>query len=171
MLATAGSNLCAIVRPEKDTLSHSFLHPKPVTIIETNSMPRRRPFGVTLLLWLVLSLSAWGLVRLLATLRWWEVLSEFQARLSPLYLSITGAGWALCGRRSAVEYSSAHRPGRAMAISISVSLFLAEYWIERIVFEGPARQSSFCIVRIRFVINGDSGQRVQSKDKKLFHKK
>jgi hypothetical protein len=61
------------------------------------SMPRKRPFGVTLLLWLVLSLSAWGTVRLLAALRWWDVLNEFEARLSPLYLSITGAGWVLKG--------------------------------------------------------------------------
>jgi len=60
-------------------------------------MPEKRPFGVTLLLWLVLSLSAWGLVRLLAALRAWDVLYEFGARLSPPYLSITGAGWAVAG--------------------------------------------------------------------------
>ena len=42
-------------------------------------MYRRRPFSVTLLLWLVLSLSAWGAVRLIAALRWWNVLNEFEA--------------------------------------------------------------------------------------------
>ena len=63
----------------------------------TKPMFRKRPFGVTLLLWLVLSLSAWGAVRLLAALRWWNVLIEFEARLSPLYLSITGAGWIVVG--------------------------------------------------------------------------
>ncbi len=107
-------------------------------------MPRRRPFGVTLLLWLVLSLSAWGLVRLLATLRWWEVLSEFQARLSPLYLSITGAGWALAGGVLLWSIFSA-QAWSPTVISISVFLFLAEYWIERIVFEGPRANLPFAL--------------------------
>jgi ABC-type transport system substrate-binding protein len=41
-------------------------------------MPKKRPFGVTLFLWMVLSLSAWGLLRLLAVLRWWDALDQFQ---------------------------------------------------------------------------------------------
>ena len=60
-------------------------------------MLRKRPFGVTLLLWLVLSLSAWGAVRLFAVLRWWNVLNEFGAHLNPVYLFITGAGWIIAG--------------------------------------------------------------------------
>src|SRR5512138_2246733 len=65
--------------------------------LEEGFTPRRRPFGVTLLLWMVLSLSVWGLLRLLGALSWWDVLSQFRAHLSPLYLSITGAGWAVVG--------------------------------------------------------------------------
>src|SRR5688572_29069535 len=61
------------------------------------SMFRRRPFGVTLLLWLVLSLTAWGAVRLIAALRFWNLLNEFEARLSSWYLFLTGAGWVAVG--------------------------------------------------------------------------
>ena len=60
-------------------------------------MPKNRPFGVTLLLWMVLILSAWGAVRFFAALRWWNVLNEFGAKLSPLYLSVTGAVWSVAG--------------------------------------------------------------------------
>ena len=60
-------------------------------------MPQKRPFSVTLLLWLVLSLSAWGGIRLLGALRWWKVLDEFGARLSPRYLSATGVAWIVVG--------------------------------------------------------------------------
>jgi hypothetical protein len=91
---------------------------------------------------MVLSLSAWGAIRLLAALRWWGIFYEFDARLSPLYLSITGAGWVLAGGVllwgiwSAKSW--AHR-----AIPISISLWLAEYWIERSFYQSARANLSF----------------------------
>ncbi|HZJ21966.1 MAG TPA: hypothetical protein VFD54_01585 [Anaerolineales bacterium] len=96
----------------------------------------RRPFGVTLLLWMVLCLSAWGLIRLIATLRWWDVLSEFKASLSPLYLSLTGAGWAVAGVVLLWSMWVA-KPWSRLAIVVSILLWLAEYWIERLFFQQP----------------------------------
>ena len=96
----------------------------------------RRPFGVTLLLWMVLCLSAWGLIRLIATLRWWDVLSEFKASLGPLYLSITGAGWAVAGVVLLWSMWIA-KPWSRLAIVVSILLWLAEYWIERLFFQQP----------------------------------
>ena len=96
----------------------------------------RRPFGVTLLLWMVLCLSAWGLIRLLATLRWWDVLSEFRASLSPLYLSITGAGWAVAGAVLLWSMWIA-KPWSRLAIVVSILLWLSEYWLERLFFQQP----------------------------------
>jgi hypothetical protein len=108
-------------------------------------MPRKRSFGVTLLLWLVLSLSVWGLVRLLAALRWWDVLNEFDARLSPLYLSITGAGWAAVGGILLWGIFSGKRWTR-LAIPVAVFLWLTAYWIERIFFESPRANLSFALI-------------------------
>jgi hypothetical protein len=108
-------------------------------------MARKRPFGVTLLLWLVLSLSAWGAIRLFAALRWWDVLYEFEARLSPLYLSITGAGWIVAGGVLLWSLFSAKSWART-AILISAFLFLTEYWIERIVFEAPRANFPFALI-------------------------
>jgi hypothetical protein len=108
-------------------------------------MPRRRPFGVTLLLWLVLSLSAWGVVRLLAALRWWDVLNEFGARLGPLYLSITGAGWAIVGIVLLWGLFSGKRWVR-MGIPLSVFLWLLGYWIERMFFESPRANLGFALM-------------------------
>jgi len=96
----------------------------------------RRPFGVTLLLWMVLCLSAWGLIRLLAALRWWDVLSEFRASLSPLYLSITGAGWAVAGAVLLWSMWIA-KPWSRLAIVVSILLWLSEYWLERLFFQQP----------------------------------
>jgi len=85
---------------------------------------------------MVLCLSAWGLIRLLATLRWWDVLSEFRASLSPLYLFITGAGWAVVGAFLLWSMWIA-KPWSRLAIVVSILLWLAEYWIERLFFQQP----------------------------------
>jgi hypothetical protein len=85
---------------------------------------------------MVLCLSAWGLIRLIATLRWWDVLSEFKASLSPLYLSLTGAGWAVAGVVLLWSMWVA-KPWSRLAIVVSILLWLAEYWIERLFFQQP----------------------------------
>lgn len=107
-------------------------------------MAPKRPIGVTLLLWLVLSLSAWGAVRWLAALRWWDLLAEFEARLSPLYLSITGAAWAVAG---GVLLWGLFRgkPWTRPGILLAVSLWLAQYWIERIFFQIPRANLPFAV--------------------------
>jgi hypothetical protein len=107
-------------------------------------MTRKRPFGVTLLLWLVLSLSAFGFLRLFGALRWWDILTEFRASLSPLYLSITGAGWALAG--IVLLWSVVvRRRWSYPAIPAAIVLCLVEYWIERIFFEAPRANLPFMI--------------------------
>src|SRR5688572_8795727 len=108
-------------------------------------MIRRRPFGVTLLLWLVLSLSAWGAVRLIAVLRWWNVLNEFEARLSPLYLSITGVGWMIAGAVLLWGLFSG-KLWTVRAILASISLWILQYWVERIFFESPRANLFFALI-------------------------
>ncbi|HXQ34512.1 MAG TPA: hypothetical protein VN843_10915 [Anaerolineales bacterium] len=108
-------------------------------------MLSQRPFGVTLLLWMVLSLSAWGAIRLLAALRWWDVLNEFNASLGPLYLSITGAGWCVVGIALLWSMWDAKAWSR-VAILASILLWLAEYWIERIFFQAPRANLPFALI-------------------------
>ena len=108
-------------------------------------MFRRRPFGVTLLLWMVLSLSAWGAVRLLAALRWWNVLNEFDARLSPWYLSITGAGWIVAGAVLLWGLFSG-KLWTIRAVPALVFLWIVQYWIERLFFESPRANTMFALL-------------------------
>lgn len=113
--------------------------------MEVEALAPKRPFGVTLFLWLVLSLSAWGLLRLSAALRWWDVLTQYHASLSPLYLSITGAGWAVAG--AALLWSIwAGKPWAHLAIPVAVVFWLVEYWVERLFFEIPRANQPFMIV-------------------------
>lgn len=96
-------------------------------------MTRKRPFGVTLLLGLVLTLIAWGAVRVSASLRGWQVLAEYGSSLSPLYFLVTGAGWGVAGGVLFWSLFSA-KPGSRRAILISALVWLLEYWIERGLF-------------------------------------
>jgi hypothetical protein len=125
--------------------------PETGAVTKAGSMPRRRPFGVTLLLWLVLCLSAWGLLRLAGALRWWDVLYENGARFSPLYLSVTGAGWAVAGIVLLWSIFSIKRWAN-MAIPLSISVWLAGYWIERIFFQGPRSNLVFTIAATVLVL-------------------
>jgi len=107
-------------------------------------MPKKRPFGVTLFLWMVLCLSAWGLLRLLAVLRWWDVLDQFQSRLGPAYLAVTGAGWMVVG--AVLLWSIwAGKRWAYLAVPISIFVWLAEYWLERIFFQDPRANLTFMI--------------------------
>jgi hypothetical protein len=94
---------------------------------------------------MVLSLSVWGAVRLFAALRWRAVLYEFDARLSPLYLSITGAGWILAG--GVLLWSMWSRKEWARwAIPASTGIWLVEYWIERLFFQSPRANLPFMLI-------------------------
>ena len=119
--------------------------PEPDSAVDVNSMPHSRPFGVTLFLWMVLSLSVWGLLRLSAALTWRDVLTQFHASLSPLYLSITGAGWAVAGVLLLWSIWAGKRWAHP-AIPIAIALWLAEYWIERIFFEAARANLAFMLV-------------------------
>lgn len=130
-------------------------------------MPRKRPFGVTLLLWLVLTLSAWGVVRLFAALRWWNVLNEFGARLSPLYLSITGAGWAVVGGVLLWSLFSG-KPWTRWAIPIAILLWLIGYWIERLFFESPRANLYFALIVSILLLTGTFISALNRRTRKFF---
>jgi hypothetical protein len=119
--------------------------PELAPVAPGESLPQKRPFGVTLLLLLVLSLSVWGLLRFAGALRWWDVLYEKGARLSPLYLSITGAGWALAAIVLLWSIWSAKR-WAYLAIPGSVLVWLLQYWLERIFFQGQRSNLTFSII-------------------------
>jgi hypothetical protein len=107
-------------------------------------MPLKRPFGVTLFLWMVLCLSAWGLLRILGALRWWDVLDRFRASLSPAYLVLTGAAWAVAGLMLLWGIWAGKR-WIYLAIPISIFVWLAEYWVERLFFQDPRANLIFMI--------------------------
>lgn len=138
---------------ERHNMDKAPLQPQPEvdSDLEEGFVPQKRPFGVTLLLWMVLSLSVWGLLRFFAALDSWDILSQFGASLSPLYLSITGAGWTVAG--GVLFWSILSRKRWAYpAAPKSMVVWLAEYWIERIFFEASRANLPFAILASTFLL-------------------
>lgn len=93
---------------------------------------------------MVLTLSAWGAVRFVAALRWRDVLAEFGSSLSPLYLSVTGAGWVVAGGVLFFSIFRGREWARLGAVGF-VLLWLIEYWVERVFFQTPRANLPFAL--------------------------
>jgi hypothetical protein len=109
--------------------------------------------SVTLLLFMVLMLSAWGATRFLASLRWWNVLFEIEASLNPIYLALTGAVWVAVGCFLLYNIWTGRSWAR-MAAFTAFLIWLIEYWVERVFFETTRTNLPFTITcsLVAFVI-------------------
>ncbi|MCC6299147.1 MAG: hypothetical protein IT314_07605 [Anaerolineales bacterium] len=108
-------------------------------------MPRNRPVSVTLLLLLVLMLSTWGALRFAAALRWRGVLNEFDASLSPLYLSISGAVFCVAG--GVLFWGAlARRQWFRSTLLAAAILWYCQYWIERLFFQTAQANTGFVLI-------------------------
>jgi len=57
----------------------------------------KRPFSVTILSCLVLSLIAWSALRLIAIIRWWRIIQGFSIVHQQLYVITSTAFWLVAG--------------------------------------------------------------------------
>jgi hypothetical protein len=101
---------------------------------------------------MVLMLMAWGTLRFFAALRWWDILLEFESSLSPLYLSVTGAGWGVAG--GVLLWSMfTGRSWTRRAILTSAIIWLIEYWMERIFFQSPRVDLPFALTSTILILS------------------
>jgi hypothetical protein len=91
---------------------------------------RKRPFSVTLLTLLVLTITIIHLIRFLMALSWWDFL-ETLPRVSPLYLTLTGFIWGVAGLPLIWGLWLGRRwaPQATMVVSL---LYTVYFWIDRL---------------------------------------
>lgn len=87
----------------------------------------------------------WGALRLFASLQWRAMLVEYDSSLSVGYLSVTGAGWAVVGSALLWGLFTAKTWTRH-AILIAVSVWLIQYWAERLLVEARQINWPFALV-------------------------
>lgn len=96
----------------------------------------KRPFPVTLMLWVVLILITWNLVRLWTSIAWRGILAEFSVGLSPLVGAVIAGIWIVVG---VILYwnvwQGKTRAGRLLLGAAAG--YTVWYWGERLFFHNP----------------------------------
>jgi hypothetical protein len=102
----------------------------------------KKPFGATLLLWLVLLFTIWHGLRLWTALAWWNTLTEFSA--NPLYIGISGLFWLGIGLW--VLRILLLKTPRAQATLLGTSAgYSGWYWIDRVLWKVPRENWIFAL--------------------------
>lgn len=103
------------------------------------------PFRVTLLVWMVLLLTAWNMLRSWTILAWYAALTEFSAQPPPLLilsisLILSAAGLAiLWGIWQNRQWTANLLLGTAAAHT-------AWYWGERLIWQAPRPNAPFAVI-------------------------
>jgi hypothetical protein len=105
----------------------------------------KRPFSVTILLWLVLSLTAWSGLRLYSAIRWWNVLLEFASPPGPWYIAISAAFWLIVCIGLLWSMWQAKAWARYALLGAGAG-FAVWYWCDRFLFQMYNANWSFALL-------------------------
>jgi hypothetical protein len=104
----------------------------------------KRPFSVTILLWLVLSLTTWSGFRLASAILWWQTLIEFTSSPGPAYIALSGAVWLLAGIGLLLGMWQAKAWIRSALLGTGAG-FSAWYWCDRLLLQSPRANWPFAL--------------------------
>lgn len=105
----------------------------------------KRPFSVTILVWLVLSLTVWSGLRLYSAIQWWSTLLEFASPPGPWYIVISGGIWLMVsmllfwGMWQATVWIQYALLGAGAG-------FTVWYWSDRLLFQMSSENWPFMLV-------------------------
>jgi hypothetical protein len=103
------------------------------------------PFRVTLLLWLVLTLSAWNGLRLWTALTWHNIVDEFSAQPSSTIIAISGSVWMVTG--IILIWGIWLKKAWAVKLLLGASAgYTVWYWSERLIWQTPHPNWLFAVI-------------------------
>ena len=105
----------------------------------------KRPVCVTILLWLVLSLTAWSGLRLYSAIRWWSVLDEFASPPGPWYIVISGGIWLMASILLLWGMWQAKAWIRYALLGAGTG-FMVWYWSDRLLLQTHSANWPFILV-------------------------
>jgi hypothetical protein len=103
------------------------------------------PFRVTLLYWLVLTISAWNGLRLWTALAWHNILNEFSAQPAPIIIAVSSAAWLCIG--AILLWSIWQEKAWAAKMLLGVAAgYSVWYWSERLIWQNPHPNWLFAVI-------------------------
>lgn len=106
---------------------------------------KKLSFRVTLLLLLVLSLTAWNILRLWTVFAWRSALTEFAGGQISAVIAISAAVWIAAGL--AVMWSILQEKSwAANLLAGAASAYSVWYWVERLAWQNPRRNWVFAVI-------------------------
>jgi hypothetical protein len=106
---------------------------------------KKLPFRVTLLYWLVLTLSAWNGLRVWTALAWHNVLDEFSAQPASMITAVSGAFWMVTGiiLLWSIWQEKAWATKMLFGVAAGYSVW---YWSERLLWQNPHPNWLFAVI-------------------------
>ncbi len=104
----------------------------------------KRPPCVTILLWLVLSLTAWGGLRLWSAIQWRQSLQEFGMQSVASYIAASGGVWLLAGMSLLWGVWRGKAWARTGLVGAAAG-FSVWYWCDRLFFQAPRANWPFAL--------------------------
>jgi hypothetical protein len=101
----------------------------------------KRPFGATILVWVVLILASLNWLRFVTVLRGWRFLENLEPALPLPYLALSGLLWGMVGT-TLVWGLFLGRRWAPLVIRMAAPLYAAAYWLDRILIADPSAIAS-----------------------------
>ncbi|GAB4420586.1 MAG: hypothetical protein Kow002_09030 [Anaerolineales bacterium] len=105
----------------------------------------KRPFSVTILLYLVLSLIAWSALRLIAILRWWQTLQTYSGGIWPPYVAVSAVFWLTIGLTLLWGLIRKNAWVQNM-LPITGAGYTVWYWCDRLFIQWPHANWLFALI-------------------------
>jgi hypothetical protein len=96
------------------------------------------PLRITLLLWLVLIITTWNIVRLVTSITWHDTLETYAPRPGPFYIGLTGAIWTFLGAFLLWSFIRGAHWTRILLLIIG-SLYSAWVWLDKLFVQTQLR--------------------------------
>jgi hypothetical protein len=101
----------------------------------------KRPFGVTVLLGLVLTFTGLQILRVWVSVANWDFLNSLPLQINPLFFIISGLFWAAVGAMLATGLWTRRR-GARLGVLLATLGYVAFHWADRLWLQARGPQSS-----------------------------
>lgn len=105
----------------------------------------KRPFPVTLSIWLVLILASWNALRAWTSIAWQDVLTEFSVRMPPTLSAFASTFWLIIGISILIGIWQKKAWSKNLLLGAAAGYTLW-YWSERLIWQNPRPNILFAVI-------------------------